>query len=67
MKIGGTLLTVDLLIIAFAGCALQRYPRSLFILSSSVLHVLISASVPEEMNGVEIILTRRRAFFSDAF
>jgi hypothetical protein len=67
LKMSGTLLAVDFVIIASVRCTHQGYPRSVFILPAAHIHVLISASVPEDMNGVEIILTRRRAFFSDAF
>jgi len=46
----------------------QLYPRSsLFVFSTTVLHVLISAFVPEDMNGVEIILTRRQTSFQAHF
>ena len=64
----GPLLDVEFLTIAFVRRTHKRYPRSsLFIFSATVLNVLISASVLEDKNGVEIILTRRQAFFSDAF
>jgi hypothetical protein len=54
---------VDFGVALFLHFAHQLFSLSLFILSATVLYRLIAMSVSEDVNGVEIILTRRQAFF----